>query len=279
MEGENQKQGFKPIDIKEVIQGKSPKAAGKIPGFVYRWLKRILHLDEVNAFMSEHYNDSGVEFLDAAVRYLNISFKFHNEENVPKEGRYLFVANHPLGGLDGMLILKYLNEKVGYTRNLSNDFLMNLKPLAEFFVPVNKVGLQGKDTLRKVEELYLSNDQIMIFPAGLCSRKIKGKIVDLEWQKHFIQKSIQYGIDVVPIYFEGRNSSFFYNLANIRKLFKIKVNIEMMYLADEMIKHKNKTFDIYFGKPIPYQTFDKSKTHKEWAAEVKRITYELEKRR
>jgi putative hemolysin len=279
MEGENQKQGFKPIDIKEVIQGKSPKAAGKIPGFVYRWLKRILHLDEVNAFMSEHYSDSGVEFLDAAVLYLNISFKFHNEEDVPKEGRYLFVANHPLGGLDGMLILKYLNEKVGYTRNLSNDFLMNLKPLAEFFVPVNKVGLQGKDTLKKVEELYLSNDQIMIFPAGLCSRKIKGKIVDLEWQKHFIQKSIQYGLDVVPIYFEGRNSSFFYNLANIRKLFKIKVNIEMMYLADEMIKHKNKTFDIYFGKPIPYQTFDKSKTHKEWAAEVKRITYELAKRR
>jgi putative hemolysin len=277
MEVENQKEGYKPIDIREVIKGKSPNSAGKIPGFVYRWLKRILHLDEVNQFLAVHNNDRGIDFLDSAVSLLNIRFVYHNEDRLPKEGRNIYVSNHPLGGLDGMLILQYINKNIGYCRNLSNDFLMNLKPMSEFFVPVNKVGGQGKDTLKKIEQLYNSNDNIMIFPAGLCSRKINGKIVDLEWQKHFIQKSIQYGINVVPIYFEGRNSSFFYNLANIRKFLKIKLNIEMMYLADEMFKHRNKTFHIYFGNPIPYQTFDKTKTHKEWAAEVKRATYELAK--
>lgn len=275
MEGENQKQGFTPINIREVVGGKNPKAAGRIPGFIYRYLTRILHLEEVNAFMSEHYTCSGIEFLTDAVSFLNISFQYHNEENLPRDGRYMYVSNHPLGGLDGMLILKYLNQNIGYTRNLSNDFLMNLKPLAEFFVPVNKVGQQSKDRALKVNELYESEDNIMIFPAGLCSRKRNGRIMDLEWQKHFIQKSVQYGIDVVPIYFEGRNSNFFYNLANIRKFLKIQVNIEMMYLADEMFKHRNKTFHIYFGKPIPCSTFDKSKTQKEWAAEVKKIVYNL----
>jgi len=277
MEGENRNTGFKPIDIREVVKGKNPKGAKKIPGFVYRWLSRILHLEEVNGFLSTHYDCSGIEFLRDGVKFLDIHFQFFNEENLPKGGRHLYVSNHPLGGLDGMLILKYLNENIGYTRNLSNDFLMNLKPMAEFFIPVNKVGSQAKGTAQKVNELYESGDNIMIFPAGLCSRKIGGRIEDLEWQKHFIQKSVQYGIDVVPIYFEGRNSNFFYNLANIRKFLKIKVNIEMMYLADEMFKHRGKTFRIYFGKPIPYTTFDKSKTAKEWAQEIKKITYSLKK--
>jgi len=196
-------------------------------------------------------------------------------ENIPKSGRYIFVSNHPLGGLDGVLLLKQITENFGYTRSLTNDFLMAVTPFKDWFVPINKVGGQGREALQAIDELYTSDDQILIFPAGLCSRKINGEIVDLEWQKHFIQKAVQYKIDVVPIYFEGRNSNKFYNLAKFRKLFRIKFNIEMMYLVDELFKHKDKTFSIHFGKPLSYESFNSSKKPIDWAQKVKSDVYSL----
>jgi putative hemolysin len=169
-------------------------------------------------------------------------------------------------------------ENLGSSRSISNDFLMEVTPLKDWFVPINKVGSQSRESINRLEQLYLSKDQILIFPAGLCSRKIKGKITDLKWQKHFIQKAVQFKIDVIPFFFEGKNSNFFYNLAKIRKFFRIKLNIEMMFLVDEMFKHQNKTFKIYFGRPIPYSTFDQTKKPIEWADEVKRITYQIPKK-
>lgn len=270
-------QTFQPINIREVVAGKNKKVAKRLPGFIYRWLERILHLDEVNDFLRQFGHLKKIEFADEIIRYMNIQFKIENFDQLPPNGRFIFVSNHPLGGLDGVLLLKLLNEKFGTTRSLTNDFLMALAPLREWFVPINKLGGQGRDSLKAIDELYESNDQIMIFPAGLCSRKINGKIIDLEWQKHFIQKAVQYKIDIVPIFFEGRNSNRFYNLARFRKLFNIKFNIEMMYLVDELYKHKNKQFTIRFGKVIPYQTFDRSRKPMEWAGYVKQTVYQMSK--
>jgi putative hemolysin len=275
MEGENQKQRFQPIDIREIVKGKNPKAAGKIPGFIYRWLTRILHLREINEFLAESGHLQGVDFVTEVIKFLNIKYEIKGIENVPTNGRYMFASNHPLGGLDGIILLKYLNDHFGNTRTLANDFLMNIKPLSEFFIPINKVGGQARESIKKVEELYTSGSQILMFPAGLCSRRIKGKIVDLEWQKHFISKSVQHKIDIVPVFFNGRNTNRFYILAKIRKALRIKLNIEMMFLSDEMFRHRNKTFSIYFGKPISYQTFDRSKSTSEWASELKHQTYLL----
>lgn len=277
MEGENQNEAFQPIDIVSIVSAKNPKLAKRIPGFVYRYLSRILHLKEINEFLSKSGHLQGIEFIDAGIKFLNIKFEQSGLENLPQEGKQIYVSNHPLGGLDGLLLLKYLIENRGKTRTIANDFLMAVTPLKDLFVAVNKVGSQARDTIQTVENLYTTSDQILIFPAGLCSRKVDGTIVDLEWQKHFIQKAIQYKIDVVPVYFEGRNSNFFYNLARIRKFLRIKFNIEMMYLSDEMFKHRNKTFKIFYGKPISYTTFDKSKTHKEWAKHVKDAVYKLPK--
>lgn len=277
MEGDNQNEAFQPIDVVSIVSAKNPKLANRIPGFVYRYLSRILHLKEINEFLSKSGHLRGVEFIDAGIKFLNIKFEQSGLENLPQEGKQIYVSNHPLGGLDGMLLLKYLTEHRGKTRTIANDFLMAVTPLNELFVAVNKVGSQARGTLQTIENLYTNSDQILIFPAGLCSRKVDGKIVDLEWQKHFIQKAIQYKIDVVPVYFEGRNSNFFYNLARIRKFLRIKFNIEMMYLSDEMFKHRNKTFKIFYGKPISYTTFDKSKTHKEWAKYVKDAVCKLPK--
>jgi putative hemolysin len=152
---------------------------------------------------------------------------------------------------------------------------MNLEPMHEMFIPVNKVGSQSKNHASMMQDLYESDNNLLTYPAGMCSRKINGKIIDLEWKKNFISKSVEYQRDVVPIYFEGKNSNFFYNLANIRKFFRIKINIEMMYLVNEMFKQKGKHFMIRIGKPIPWQTFDKTKSQSEWAAWVKEIVYTM----
>jgi len=275
MEGEIQQKSFQPIDIRNVVRGKNPKIAKKIPGFVYNYFSKILHLKEWNEFLKLHGDLTGAEFVDAFLKSHNIQYEFIGTENIPGDQKFIFVSNHPLGGADGGIILKFMNENLGVSKCLTNDFLMELTPLSNWFIPINKLGGQSRNSIDRIEQLYLSDDQILIFPAGLCSRKIKGKIVDLQWQKHFIQKAVQYKIDIIPIFFEGRNSNFFYNLANIRKFLKIKFNIEMIYLVDELFKHENHTFKIYFGKPIPYTTFDHFKKPIDWAKEVKRIAYQI----
>lgn len=275
MEVDDQQKGFQPIDIRAIVHAKNPKVAGRIPGFIYRWLTRILHLKEINAFMKVSGHLKGTAFLKDFFTEMDIHSNILGEENIPKEGKFIFASNHPLGGLDGVVLIKYLNENFGLTRSLANDFLMEITPISEWLVPINKVGRQSRNAVSQSEELYQSENQILIFPAGLCSRKIKGEITDLTWQKHFIQKAVENKIDIIPIYFGGRNSNFFYNMAKIRKFFRIKFNIEMMYLADEMFKQRGKTFTLYFGKPIPYTTFTPAKRPLEWATEVRKIAYSL----
>lgn len=266
---------FKPIVVEEIIASKSSKLASRIPKFVYNWLSKILHVKDLNKIMQDYGHLKDVEFISAALKYFNITYNIHGAENIPDNERIMFTSNHPLGGLDGIILLKVLNDKSGNTKCLVNDFLMNVTPLKHLFIPINKMGGQARDSISKIEELYQSDDNILIFPAGLCSRKNKGKIQDLKWNKHFIQKAIKHKLNITPIYFGGKNSNFFYNLANIRKLLGIKFNIEMMFLSDEMFKHRNKSFDIYFGKQISFTNFDKSKNHNEWAINVKQTTYNI----
>ncbi len=196
--------------------------------------------------------------------------------NLPQDGLYTFVSNHPLGGQDGVALGYVLGKHYeGKVKYLVNDLLMNLRGLAPLCIPINKTGKQAKDFPKMVEAGFQSDDQLIMFPAGLCSRRQNGVIRDLEWKKTFVVKSIQAKRDVIPVHFGGRNSDFFYNLANVCKALGIKFNIAMLYLADEMFKNRHKTFTVTFGKPIPWQTFDKSKTPAQWAEYVKDIVYKL----
>ena len=264
------------IDIDKVLREKAPKYYKYIPRFVVSYLKRIVHQEELNVFLRDSKDKVGVDFLKACLEFLDANIVVKGEENLPKEGLYTFVSNHPLGGQDGValgyILGSFYNGKVKY---MVNDLLMNLQGLAPLCIPINKTGKQAKDFPRMVEAGFASDDQLIMFPAGLCSRRQNGVIRDLDWKKTFIVKSVQTHRDVVPIHFEGRNSNFFYNLANICKFLGIKVNIAMLYLADEMLKNRHKTFTVTIGKPISWQTFDKSKTPTEWAAYVKDIVYKL----
>ena len=264
------------IDIDKVLREKAPKYYKYIPRFEVSYLKRIVHQEELNVFLRDSKDKVGVDFLKACLEFLDANIVVKGEENLPKEGLYTFVSNHPLGGQDGValgyILGSFYNGKVKY---MVNDLLMNLQGLAPLCIPINKTGKQAKDFPRMVEAGFASDDQLIMFPAGLCSRRQNGVIRDLDWKKTFIVKSVQTHRDVVPIHFEGRNSNFFYNLANICKFLGIKVNIAMLYLADEMLKNRHKTFTVTIGKPISWQTFDKSKTPAEWAAYVKDIVYKL----
>jgi putative hemolysin len=209
---------------------------------------------------------------------LGITYRVNGAELLPAEGRYIFVSNHPLGGLDGMVFIKELSSHYSSVKFPVNDILLYLKNYSGIFVPVNKHGALGREAARLIEDAYASDSQILYFPAGICSRRNKGVIKDLPWQKSFVAKAVQYNRDVVPCYFSGRNSSFFYNLASLRTRLGIKANLEMLYLADEMFKQKGKDLDLVFGEPIHWQTFDRSKSQLEWADWVRNKTYDLRSR-
>lgn len=264
------------IDLKRVIQQKAPSMAGKIPGFVLNYLIRTIHQEELNEILRLYHDKEGVDFMVELLSYFDLTLELVNEGNIPSAGRFTFASNHPLGGLDGICLSAVIGRKFGgRIKYPVNDLLLYLTNLQNIFVPVNKHGAQGKDAARLLHEAYESDNQIITFPAGLCSRKTKGKIVDPEWKKSFIQKTVEYRRDLIPVYFDACNSSFFYRLANFRKKLGIKMNYEMIYLPDEMFGSKHKTFRIHFGKPISWQTFDQSKSPAEWAAWVKDVVYKL----
>ncbi len=276
MDEATHKKNFKPIIIKDLFIDKNPKLARWIPGFVYRTLSRILRIDFMNdPILYNHGYKKDVDFARASIDVFNVTLDVKGREHLPGEGRFIFVANHPLGGFDGMMIISELSRNYPRLKVLVNDLLTNVKNMDGIFVPINKHGAQAMDNVRRINAIFDSVEQVMSFPAGLVSRRKKGVIRDIEWQKSIITKAKQAKRDIIPIHVSGRCSNFFYNLANTRKFLGIKANLEMFFLPNESYKHRNKHFVITFGKPIPYQTFDKRFSPVQWAARVKDYTYSL----
>lgn len=269
----------KTIDIDKILRDKMGAKAKFVPSFAVNWLKRILHEDEVNQFLWDSRGLSGTEWLTECVRYLDMTLQIEGLENLPDkdDGKlYTFVSNHPLGGQDGVALGSIIGKHYdGRFRYLVNDLLLNLPGLKPVSIGINKTGKQSRDFPRMVEAGFKSDNHILMFPAGLNSRKIDGKIHDLEWKKTFIAKSVEYQRDVVPIFFGGRNSDRFYRIARFSDKYVKKVNIAMLFLVDEMYRNVGKTFRVAIGKPIPWQTFDKSRTSMEWAKYVEDMVYEL----
>ena len=267
------------VDINKILRDKAGDKARYVPGFVVNWLKKIIHQDEINQFFVQEGDKQGVPWLDDALEFLDMTLHVEGRENLPApddEKRYTFVSNHPLGGIDGVAIGQVLGHQYnGHIKYIVNDLLMNIHGLAPFFIGVNKFGKQGHNFAVQVDEMFNSDNNVIIFPADLCSRRNNGVIHDLPWKKTFVSKSVETHRDVVPMFFEGQNSNFFYRLANISKKLGIKFNIAMLFLVDEMFKNRGKTFTLHIGKPIPWQTFDSSKTHREWALYVEDIVYKI----
>ena len=268
------------FDIRAILRSKAPNA--HVPEFLIRYLERIAHVKQMNTFLRKYPDLRGYDFIRVVIsEELGCSAAIHGTENIPTDGRpVIFVSNHPLGGLDGMIIARMIHEARADKRELKvivNELLMFMEPIADLWAPVNKTGRLTREQAEEQQRMWASETDVLTFPAGACSRlqRINGHwtIQDLEWQKNFVQRAREYQRDVVPIYFEGHNSRFFYILAYLRKLLHIKLNIEMLYLVDEMYGAYGKHFTVHVLPPVPYSTFDTSKTPKEWAQYVKSIIY------
>ena len=265
------------IDLDAIIASKSERLAKFTPKFVLGWLKRIVHQDELNEILKFSNGATDVEFADKVLLWLNAKaeVKFTDRGSLDPGKKYIFVSNHPLGGLDGLIMISVLGKIFGKIKFVVNDLLMNIIPMRSIFVPVNKHGRMGREYGEIIHDAYASDAQILYFPAGLCSRLINGEITDLEWKRNFLKQAKRYGRDIVPVHFGGRNSNFFYRLAKIRKAMGIKFNIEMIFLPDEMFRQKNSNFEIIIGEPIPIETIDTSRTLDQWCQYIREKSYQL----
>ncbi len=262
------------IDIEKIIGEKIPKLAKKLPKFAFRYLKKILHQDDINGLLGRTGGISGLPFVTEVMDEFKTSVNAVGLDHIEKDGRYIVAANHPIGGLDGIALIDTVGKIKPDVITPVNDFLLFIPNLRPLFIPVNKLG-SNADNIKIFNETFAGDRTICFYPFGLCSRKQKGKIIDLEWKKTFITKAKAYHRDIIPTHISGRNSNFFYNLSNIRKKLGIKANIEMLFLVNEFYKQKNKTLTITFGKPIPWQTFDGRYTDSEWAMKLRNFSYNL----
>ncbi len=261
------------IDIKKIVLARSPKAGKWIPGWLFRALERLIRQREINEVLHKYGHLEGTAFIRAVLGEWGYRPRVHLDPGIDPERKYIFASNHPLGGLDGLILAEEIESRFGAVKVMVNDLLMHLTPIRSIFVPVNLYGRQPARYAREVDRMYDSGAQVMLFPAGLCSRKIHGRIEDLPWRKNVIVKSVRHERDVVPVFFDAVNTRRFYRVANLRKFLGIRFNLELVLLPGEMFRQKNKRMDIYFGAPIPWQTFSNEKRPQEWAAWLRERVY------
>lgn len=260
------------IDVDAVV--KKVNHGKLLPRPVMAFLRKFIHQEDFNRNFRK--GKVGADFIESFFEDIDVKVDIIGEENIPADGLFTFASNHPLGGADAGWEIGWLARKYdGKVITPANAFLLNIKQLANHLIPVNKMGAQSRELAGLLNEAFHSDRQILYFPAGLCSRKINGEIVDLEWKKTFITKSRETHRDIIPIWFSGHNSKRFYRIAAFRKLFKIKLNLEMFTLPDELFGYRGKHFKMVIGKPIPWETFTPDKTDSQWAAYVREKVYQL----
>lgn len=263
------------INLKAQIGRSNSALLKKLPRFVVRGLEILIKQDEINRILNKYSDIEGVEFLQKVVEELNVRIEYEGLENLPESGKCFFVANHPFGFVDGLILTYTVGTKYRTLKAIGNELFMLIPQLRPLIAAVNVFGANPKEYLRGLDIVYHSDSPITHFPAGLVSRLQKGKIVDIDWQKSFISKSVSCQRDIVPFHFIGRNSTLFYLVYVIRKTLRIKANIELTLFPHEIFNKRNKTIKVIIGKPIPYSTFDKSKSPNEWAQVVKNMVYAL----
>ena len=266
------------IDIGAVLQTKAPRLSQRIPAFAVQWLRRTIHEAEINHILRTYWDLPPQEFIRACFREWEVTYSAEGLERLDPKGRYLFVANHPFGGMDGMMLADKLIDRFGDARLVVNDLLMHIEPLRPLWIPVNKHGSQNAAYARKMEEEFFGERQVLTFPAGLCSRKIDGRVTDTEWKTNFLKKAYASQREIVPVFVEGRLSNFFYRVDRIRKALGIKFNIEMLWLPDEMFSQKGRHFRIVVGDPIPVAELQQAGSLREQVEYVRKKAYFLEKK-
>lgn len=266
------------IDIDAVIAERLGDKARRIPRPLVSRIKKLICQDRLNYLLEHKFPRTGADFCDGVFYDLNIRIDVKGLENLPPAGtdRLIIVCNHPLGGLDGMALISLFTRIYGSgVRFLVNDLLMAVKPLENCFIPINKHGAQSRRSIVEIDRLLAGDQPVIIFPAGLCSRRQNGVIRDLAWHKMFVAKAIEFKRDILPVYFDGCNSNTFYRFAALRKKLGIRFNLEMLLLPREVFKSESKTFEIICGYPISHLALADGGDLQGKAMEIKDIVYNL----
>ncbi len=266
---------MKYIDLDKNFKKSDSKILQKMPAFLVSIMKKVVMQKELNRVLNKYANDIGVDFLHSIIKEYNITPNIEGLENLPESSRCIFVANHPFGIVDGLILTKTVSDKHGTFKAIGNEAFMFIPQMRPVTAVVNVYGQTSRDYVLALDKLYASDVPITHFPAGEVSRRNHGKIQDIEWQKSMITKAIAHKRDIVPFHIYGSNSKIFHFINRARKLIGIKANLELALLPYEMFNKEGKTIKARIGKPISWQRFDKTKTHKEWAKEVRDYVYIL----
>lgn len=267
------------IDVESVLRDRLGKGFRFVPRAVVRWLKRTVCQDQLNEMLEVNRGRRGAEFCRGVLSHLDVKVDIEGVEKLPPADnrRVVFVSNHPLGGLDGMALIDFVERRYGVApKFIVNDLLMAIKPLGDVFVPINKHGAQSREAARNVDEAFAGDSPLIIFPAGLCSRRQKkGVVADLQWKKSFVNKAKQSRRDVIPLHFCGENSPFFYKFAKWRKRLGIKFNIEMVYLPREVFLSRGKRFKIVIGDAVRWSDLATGRDAQATADTLRETVYSL----
>ncbi len=264
------------VDVTKIIRAQHNHFIKKLPDFTIKIIKRIVREKELNEIVEYAEDYSGIEFIAKCMEYLNISYIKINENNIPDFGRFIFVCNHPQGGIDYFAAILSIYDKHPNIKTLANEILMSVTPIKDFFIPVNVFGKNSeKNKTEILKNMASDNVQILTFPSGEVAGKINGKLDDGKWHRSFVRYAVEHKRDVIPVFIDTENSNKFYTVFKIRKFLRIKANLELFLLPQELIKQKNKTIKVYFGKPVKYTSFNEKKSFFEWSEYIKKIVYEL----
>jgi hypothetical protein len=264
------------IDVEKILKTSFPKSK-YLPKPIINFLKRYLFEKELNDIVEANRDLQGFDWVNGILHYFNITLEVNHEQYASLPGRYIFVPNHNLGGLDGLAVFSIIARYHKTAKSLSNDYLLLIPNTRSLIIPVSRKSNSTKEFLSKVDEYYASDEQMLVFPAGFVARKKKGIVQDPEWTKSFVAKAIQHKRWIVPVYMDTKNQTSFYRNYKYRKLIsKITgLNIERFFLLRQSFTHYNNTFKMNFGKPFSYEIFDKSRDHHQWAQAVREHVYKL----
>ena len=274
------------IDLDGVLRQRLPRLSRFIPRFAVEWMKRTIRQDDLNRILEENAGLEGADFARGALKSLDIKVEARFEDRLPSpaERRVLYVSNHPLGGLDGLALIDYVQRRHGgNVYFVVNDLLSAVKPLESVFLPVNKFGRQNREAVKAVEDAFAGDDPVIMFPAGLVSRlqrvaymgRKRKMVADLAWNKMFVNKAHQYRRDIIPVFFSGKNSRKFYRMANLRRHLGLRFNFEMIYLPGEMVRMAHSALSISFGVPLSWKMLTPGREAAACAAAVRASVYHI----
>lgn len=246
------------VDVEKTLVLKYPNIVHYpviLRNLVVYFLKKVLHQEEINTFLTHKDAYRGFDFVEAVLEYFNFGYTLSNKDkaNIPSSGRVIIIANHPLGALDALALIALVKEVRSDIKVLANDVLMQIEPLQSLLIPIDNLGgTTARDSLKRVYEALERDEALIIFPSGEVSRAQPTGIKDTKWKKGFLKFAQKTNSPILPVFIDAKNSPIFYTLSMINK------KISTFLLASEMFKKRSKIIHFKIGEMIAYKTLQNS---------------------